>query len=142
MGLHSHTFSEKGTNMTSQLHILKVSSIKRVTFYLHCNVTNFSEIKKNYFVFKDSIEETKDFKFWSVELGCHFCTFLRKSHLYLPCSVAYSKWVPFLTSEDFDRNAILLGMNISYTDAMFMETLIVNTLAVALIALIIVMPIL
>lgn len=90
----------------------------------------------------DSMEETKNFKFWSVELGCHFCSFLRKSHLHLPCSVAYSKWVPFLTSEDFDRNAILLGMNISYTDAMFMETLIVNTLAVALIALIIVMPIL
>jgi len=66
----------------------------------------------------------------------------RKGYLYLPCSVAYSKWVPFLRSEDFDRNAMLPGMNISYTDAMFMETVIVNTLAVALIALIIVMPIL
>ena len=28
------------------------------------------------------IEETKDFKFWNVELGCQFCSFLRKSHLY------------------------------------------------------------
>ena len=28
------------------------------------------------------IEEIKNFKFGNVELGCHFCSFLRKSHLY------------------------------------------------------------
>ena len=36
-----------------------------------------------YFVFMDFIEENKDFKFLNVELGCHFCSFFRKIHLYV-----------------------------------------------------------
>lgn len=59
-------------------------------------------------------------------------------------SVAYSKWVIFLQTEDFDRSTVLNdeGLNIPYTDEMFAETLSVNFIAVFLIAIVIVMPIL
>ena len=41
-----------------------------------------AETAMKYFVFMNFIKETKNFKFWSVEMWCHFCSFLRKSHLY------------------------------------------------------------
>ena len=64
--------------------------------------------------------------------------------LSLHYSVAYSKWVIFLQTEDFDRSSVLndQGLNVPYTDEMFAETLSVNFIAVFLIAIVIVMPIL
>ena len=57
-------------------------------------------------------------------------------------SVAYSKWVIFLQTEDFATVLNDEGLNIPYTDEMFAETLSVNFIAVFLIAIVIVMPIL
>ena len=76
--------------MTSQLHISKFE-ILSLSNKIHKNSDFLSlmlygtlfwtEKALKYFVFMDFIEETKDFKFWNVELGCHFCSFLRKSYL-------------------------------------------------------------
>ena len=47
-------------------------------------------------VFMDFIRETKDFKFWNVELGCHFCSFLRKSHLYAKRTIAIFTFLKYI----------------------------------------------
>ena len=75
------------TNSTFQNLKSLVSSIKSIKtkyfieFSVQKSVPHHPKNKK-VTVFVDSIGETNDFKFWNVELGCHFCSFLRKSHLY------------------------------------------------------------
>lgn len=64
------------------------------------------------------------------------------------CSVAYSKWVPYLTLEsnpNYNRDLQGQGLNslgVEYTDEMFAESLTINVLGAALVGLVIVMPIL
>ena len=54
----------------------------------------WTEKAMKYFVYSDFIEETKNFKFWNMELGCHVGSFLRKSHLYSKRSLWYSVRIP------------------------------------------------
>ena len=82
------TFSEKETKMTFQLHISKFE-ILSLSNKVHENSDFLSlmwhgtifwtEKAMKYFVFVDFNEETKDFKFWNVEIGCYFYSFLRKT---------------------------------------------------------------
>ena len=79
--------------MTSQLHISKFEILSFSNkIYKNSNFLSlmwrdtlfWTEKALKYFVFMDFIEETKDFKFWNVDLGCHFCSsVLEKSHLYI-----------------------------------------------------------
>ena len=82
------TFSEKGIKMTSQLHILKYEvlsfSIKihrnsNFLFLIWCDALFWTEKALKYFVLMDLIGENQAFKFWNVELGCHFSLSHKKS---------------------------------------------------------------
>ena len=60
-------------------------------------------------------------------------------------SIAYSKWVPYMTDPMFNRTRAFAGvssMGPEYTHEMFAESMVINTLAAALVGLAIVMPIL
>ena len=85
-------FLRKEQKMTFQLHISKFEILsfskkinKNIDFLslMWCNILFWTEKAMKHFAFMDFIEETKDFKFWNVELGCHFYSFLKKSHLYI-----------------------------------------------------------
>ena len=84
------TFPENGMKMSSHLHISKFeilsfsNKIHKNCDFFACSVHYTLLLNwKNYeiFCFMDFIKETKNFKFWNVELGCHFCSFLINSHV-------------------------------------------------------------
>lgn len=69
---------------------------------------------------------------------CYFCTLFFNS-------LAYSKWVPFLTDPTFNRTRAFAGINNlgpDYTYDMFAESMVINVMAACLIGLVVVMPIL
>ena len=80
---------------------------------------------------------------WLTKFVSCFCFFY--THLHPLFSIAYSKWVPALIDPNFNRTNALLQFgtkNPNYTQEMFTESLVVNSLGAALVALVIIMPIL
>ena len=89
--------------MTSHLHIKKFEILtfsntihkNSDLFVSTCDMTHFSELKKLWFFFMDFIEEARN-----VVLVYHFCSILRKSHLYGPLGFEDQKfsWIQKLQS--------------------------------------------
>ncbi len=92
-----------------------------------------------------------------VNKSVYFFFFSLLPHLYLQLqlldqnlhpnkhSVAYSKWVPYLTDPKFNSTRAFSGVSNlgpQYTPEMFAESMVINVLAAALIGLVVVMPIL
>jgi len=72
------------------------------------------------------------------------CTGLTEK-AFFTLSVAYSKWVPYLTDPKFNSTRAFSGVSNlgpQYTPEMFAESMVINVLAAALIGLVVVMPIL